>query len=91
MLKKILNIIFPFKLPVSKRVFESWYKTVDDASRMAYLSSLPYFWLTNDSFFNRLRDTLLLLFLAYILQVAAYRLDKAKFNISHQENEKEKS
>mgnify|MGYP001055275458 CR=1 FL=1 len=93
MFKKIFKLLFPFKLPVSKRVFDSWYKTLDDACRMAYLSALPYFWLTKDALGNRIRDALLLLVLAYVLQTLAYELDKrtSQFVDENQEDGKDKS
>ena len=53
MIKKFLKIIFPYDLPVSKKIFDSWVKILDDTSKAAFLAAGPYFWIGTGSFTHK--------------------------------------
>lgn len=87
MIKSFLKIIFPYDLPVSKRIFDSWVKILDDASKAAFLAAGPYFWIGSGSFTQRFVNTLVLLLAAYVAQVFIFYLDKYESKIVKQEQE----
>ena len=61
------KIVFPFRFPVPEKVFDSWYDTLDTASRNLYLASLPYFWFNKAPFVERICETFLYLALFCLL------------------------
>lgn len=75
---KWIKRIFPYELPLSKQTFDSWYQTMNTASRNLYYAAFPYFWFSKEPFWTRFWDTLLMLVFAYMLQSLAYVFDKSK-------------
>ena len=82
------KIVFPFRFPVPEKVFDSWYDTLDTASRNLYLASLPYFWFNKAPFVERVCETFLILLLGYILHCFAYWLAKNKSKFSVQKKKR---
>jgi hypothetical protein len=82
-MKRWLKWLFPYELPLTEKTFDSWYQTLNTASRNLYFAAFPYFWISKEPFWIRLGDTVLMLVFAYLLQFAAYKFDKKKSYLTH--------
>ncbi|KLT72072.1 hypothetical protein PL75_10015 [Neisseria arctica] len=83
--KLILRLIFPFTLPVSKRIFDFWVKVLEDGSKAAFLAAGPYLWIGGGDFKIRIWNTIALLVVGYLAHIAVYFLDKKEAQIVRQE------
>ncbi|PJO79125.1 hypothetical protein GJV52_12765 [Neisseria brasiliensis] len=74
MFKKFLKLVFPFRKPVSKRIFDLWLKILEDTAVASIIAIGPYLWIDGGSVWNRCLNVLILLLISYTAQLLVHYL-----------------